>query len=84
MHDADAGRHDLKVSKACMPHHELVAFGVVMESRPLLEGIGSSGSICTEWSTTKSTGTRAGSSWDFFPMRTTPRMAAKSQSRARP
>ena len=72
MDDADAGRHDLeRVERLHAPFEKLVALAVALEfhvqiarhANPALPAK----STCTEWSTTKSTGTSGSMIFGFLP-----------------
>ena len=86
VHDADARRHDLeRVERLHAPFHELVALGVALELELHVEVervlACRSGRPCTEWSTTRSTGTSGSITFGFLPMSlATLRIAARSPS----
>ncbi len=89
MHDADAGRHDLeRVERLHAPFQKLVALAVAREFQIQFFAIESAlpaKSTCTEWSTTKSTGTSGSMILGFLPsLATALRIAAKSTSSGTP
>ena len=89
MDDADARRHDLeRLERLHAPFEKLVALAVALELhlQVLLQRIGRAGkSTCTEWSTTRSTGTSGSMILGFLPSRATAeRIAARSTSNGTP
>ena len=88
--DADAGRHDLEgVERLLAPLEELVALAVALEFEVevLLQARRAvpAKSTCTEWSTTRSTGTSGSIIFGFLPRRATAeRIAARSTSSGTP
>ena len=89
MDDADAGRHDLeRVECLHAPFEKLVTLAVApeLDFQVPLECVGEPfTSTCTEWSTTRSTGTSGSMIFGFLPMRATAeRMAARSTSNGTP
>ena len=72
MHDADAGRHDLeRVERLHAPFQKLVTLAVALEfhvqiSLPAHRRVPAK-STCTEWSTTRSTGTSGSMIFGFLP-----------------
>ena len=88
MHDADAGRNDLeRVERLHAPFEKLVALAVALEFHFQIFNASAepAKSTCTEWSTTRSTGTSGSMILGFLPSRATAeRIAAKSTSSGTP